>query len=38
VFRKTGRIVVVPNHSGDIKPGTMRSICRGAGCEYPPQR
>ncbi len=38
VFLKGGRIVVVPNHKGDIKPGTLRSICRGAGWEYPPQR
>jgi predicted RNA binding protein YcfA (HicA-like mRNA interferase family) len=38
VFAKTGRVVVVPNHRGDIKPGTLRSICRGAGWDYPPQR
>jgi predicted RNA binding protein YcfA (HicA-like mRNA interferase family) len=35
--RATGR-VVVPRHTGDIPPGTLRSICRGAGWEYPPQR
>lgn len=38
VFLKARRVVVVPNHRGDIKPGTLRSICRGAGWEYPPQR
>jgi predicted RNA binding protein YcfA (HicA-like mRNA interferase family) len=38
VFIKTDRVVVVSNHPGDIKPGTLRSICRGAGWAYPPQR
>jgi predicted RNA binding protein YcfA (HicA-like mRNA interferase family) len=38
VFLKEARIVVVPNHCGDIRPGTLHSICRGAGWDYPPQR
>jgi predicted RNA binding protein YcfA (HicA-like mRNA interferase family) len=38
VFSKDGRTVVVPNHRGDIAPGTLRSICRAAGWEYPPKR
>src|SRR5215213_2283441 len=38
VFSKGGRTVVVPNHAGDIKPGMLRSICHGAGWEYPPKR
>lgn len=38
VFSKVGQVVVVPNHRGDIKPGTLRSICRGAGWTYPPER
>jgi hypothetical protein len=38
VFLKAGRIVIVSNHREDIKPGTLRSICRGAGWEYPPKR
>ncbi|MGH7030966.1 MAG: type II toxin-antitoxin system HicA family toxin [Stellaceae bacterium] len=38
IFRKPGRVVVVSQHAGDIKPGTLRSICRGADWEYPPQR
>jgi predicted RNA binding protein YcfA (HicA-like mRNA interferase family) len=38
IFRKDDRTVVVSNHKGDIKPGTLRSICRGAGWDYPPQR
>jgi predicted RNA binding protein YcfA (HicA-like mRNA interferase family) len=38
VFVKADRAVVVSNHRGDIKPGTLRSICRGAGWDYPPQR
>ena len=38
VFRKTGSpIVVVPNHRGDIAPGTLRSICKAADWEYPPE-
>jgi predicted RNA binding protein YcfA (HicA-like mRNA interferase family) len=38
VFLKDGRTVVVSNHPGDIKIGTLRSICRGAGWDYPPRR
>jgi predicted RNA binding protein YcfA (HicA-like mRNA interferase family) len=38
VFLDAGRIVIVSNHREDIKPGTLRSICRGAGWEYPPKR
>jgi predicted RNA binding protein YcfA (HicA-like mRNA interferase family) len=38
IFRKDGGTVVVSNHKGDIKPGTLRSICEGAGWDYPPQR
>ena len=30
------RTVVVPNHRGDIPAGTLRSICRQAGWEWPP--
>jgi predicted RNA binding protein YcfA (HicA-like mRNA interferase family) len=38
LFRKDGRRVTVPNHSGDIATGTLRAICKQAGWEYPPQR
>lgn len=39
VFIKTGHDnVPVPNHRGDIPPGTLRSICRAAGWEWPPRR
>ena len=38
VFSKAQQVVVVPNHKGDISPGTLRSKCRGAGWTYPPQR
>ena len=38
VFLKGAGRVVVPRHRGDIPPGTLRSICQGAGWEYPPQR
>lgn len=38
VFVKEDRTVVVSNHRGDISPGTLRSICRSAGWDYPPQR
>jgi predicted RNA binding protein YcfA (HicA-like mRNA interferase family) len=30
--------VSVPNHRGDIPPGTLRSIARAAGWEWPPRR
>ena len=36
VFRKPGSpIIVVPNHRGDLAPGTLRSICKAAGWDYP---
>jgi predicted RNA binding protein YcfA (HicA-like mRNA interferase family) len=39
VFTKAGRDnVPVPRHRGDIPLGTLRSICRAAGWEWPPQR
>ena len=38
VFTKDRRVVVVSNHPGNINPGTLRSICRGAGWKYPPER
>ena len=38
VFRKAGHgPVVVSNHRGDIPPGTLRSICKAAGWQYPPE-
>lgn len=37
VFRKLGfSIVVLPNHRGDLAPGTLRGICKTAGWDYPP--
>jgi len=30
--------IPVPNHRGDIPIGTLRSIARAAGWEWPPQR
>lgn len=39
VFSKPGQFnVIVPRHSGDLKPGVLRSIARAAGWEWPPQR
>ncbi len=39
IYRKPGHpIVVLPNHRGDLAPGTLRSICGAAGWEYPPKR
>ena len=39
VFKKPHRpIVVLPNHRGDLAPGTLRSVCAAAGWDYPPQR
>lgn len=39
VFTLPGRDnVVVPNHRGDIPIGTLRSIYRVAGWEWPPRR
>ena len=38
VFRKAGHPnVIVSNHKGDIASGTLRSICKNAGWEYPPK-
>ncbi len=38
IYRKPGyKIVVVPNHRGDIPIGTLKHICRFAGWEFPPQ-
>jgi predicted RNA binding protein YcfA (HicA-like mRNA interferase family) len=38
IYRKPGhQILVLPNHRGDIKPGTLRNICATAGWEYPPE-
>jgi hypothetical protein len=30
--------VIIPRLGGEIPPATLRSICRGAGWDYPPQR
>ena len=39
VFTKPGRgSIVVSQHSGDIALGTLRSIAKAAGWEWPPQR
>jgi len=39
VFSMLGRPnVTVSRHGGDIPTGTLRSICRAAGWEWPPQR
>ncbi|MSP03242.1 MAG: type II toxin-antitoxin system HicA family toxin [Acetobacteraceae bacterium] len=39
VYKKTGHpIAVLPNHPGDLAPGTLRSLCAAAGWEYPPHR
>ena len=36
VFRKSGNPnIVLPDH-GDLKPGTLRAICKQAGWSYPP--
>jgi predicted RNA binding protein YcfA (HicA-like mRNA interferase family) len=38
IYKKPGHpIVVLPNHRGDLAPGTLRSICVAAGWDYPPQ-
>jgi hypothetical protein len=37
-FTKEGRMVIVPNHSGDPKTGLVRAIYREAGWPWPPQR
>ena len=32
IYRRQGHsIVVIPEHRGDVRPGTLRSICRGLG-------
>jgi predicted RNA binding protein YcfA (HicA-like mRNA interferase family) len=36
IFTKDGRVVVVPNHRGDLKTGTLRAICSAAGWRWPP--
>ena len=33
-----GRMVIVPNHRGDLKIGIVRAIYRDAGWPWPPQR
>ncbi len=39
VWKKAGyAIVVLPNHRGDLAPGTLRSICAAAGWDYNPAR
>ena len=39
VYKKPNHpIVVLPNHRGDLAPGTLRSVCAAAGWEYPPRR
>ena len=35
IFRKDSRTVVVPNHRGDLKTGTLRRIYRDAGWDWP---
>ena len=38
-FMKSGsQSVIVPDHRGDLKQGLLRSICRAAGWEWPPER
>ena len=34
-FTKEGRMVIVPNHPGDLKTGTLRAIYRNAGWQWP---
>jgi predicted RNA binding protein YcfA (HicA-like mRNA interferase family) len=37
IFQLPGRpILVLPNHRGDLAPGTLRSICKAAAWEWPP--
>jgi predicted RNA binding protein YcfA (HicA-like mRNA interferase family) len=39
VFTKPGRDnIPVPSHGRDLAPGTLRSIVRAAGWEWPPKR
>jgi predicted RNA binding protein YcfA (HicA-like mRNA interferase family) len=38
IFTKPGsNPIIVPRHGGDIPNGTLRSICRALGWEYPPR-
>jgi hypothetical protein len=37
-FIRDGRMVVVPNHRGDLKTGLLRAIYRAVGWSWPPQR
>ena len=36
-FQKESRIVIVPNHRGDLAIGTLRAIYRDAGWQWPPR-
>ena len=36
-FQKEGRSVIVPNHPGDLRTGTLRAIYRDAGWSWPPR-
>ncbi len=39
VFKLAGHPrVIVSNHTGDIAPGTLRSICDAAGWDFPLER
>jgi predicted RNA binding protein YcfA (HicA-like mRNA interferase family) len=39
IFTKPGhKNIPVSRHGGDLPPGTLRSICRDAGWDWPPQR
>ena len=39
IFTKPGYAAIpVPNHRGDLKTGTLRTIARDAGWEWPPKR
>jgi predicted RNA binding protein YcfA (HicA-like mRNA interferase family) len=35
-FRKDSRTVIVPNHPGDLRVGTLRRIFRDAGWQWRP--
>ena len=35
VFHRDGRTVVVPNHRGDLKTGTLQRIYHDAGWDWP---
>ena len=37
-FTKDDHMVIVPNHRGDIKTGTLRAIYRDAGWQWPLRR